>query len=251
MKILVSNDDGVSAPGLKALADALSELGEVVVVAPERNRSGASSSLTIYNPLRLNKTSMGYYSVSGTPADCILMGYHKVLDGELPAMVVAGINAGPNLADDVLYSGTVAAAIEGRFMGVPAMAVSMNSRETEHLEVAGQIALKLAKKMLQDDLGADKILNVNVPNCSMDEIAGIEVTRLGKRHRDNCLVKSEDAVGRPVYWLGPQAEGKDVSEGTDFHALARNCVSVTPLEVDMTAYESFQHVSDWVSEIKL
>jgi 5'-nucleotidase len=251
MKILVSNDDGVSAPGLKVLADAMAELGDVLVVAPESNRSGASSSLTLYNPLRINKTSMGYYSVTGTPADCILMGVHQVLDGELPDLVIAGINAGPNLADDVLYSGTVAAAIEGRFLGVPAIAMSIDSREATHLATAGKVAKLMAQKMLNDDLGADKILNINVPNVAMEDLQGFQVTRLGKRHRDNCVVQSEDAMQRPVYWLGPQSPGQDISSGTDFHALERNYVSVTPLDVDMTAYKSFQQVSDWVAELTL
>ena len=251
MKILISNDDGVSARGIKVLAEALSELGEVIVVGPDRNRSGASSSLTLDNPIRVHKNSMGYYAVTGTPADCIFIAHHTILKGELPDIVVSGINMGANLGDDVLYSGTVAAAIEGRFLGVPAIAISMASKDFEHLETAGQIAKQLAERLLNDDLGADRILNVNVPDVALSEIKGFKVTRQGHRHRENIVIESTDARNNPIYWLAPPAKGKDSGEGTDFHAVEEGYVSITPLHVDLTAHQSFQQVSEWVSELSI
>jgi len=251
MKILISNDDGVSAPGIKVLAEALSDIGEVIVVAPDRNRSGASSSLTIDNPIRMEETSMGYYAVSGTPADCIHIAHHTILKGELPDIVVSGINMGANLGDDVLYSGTVAAAIEGRFLGVPALAISMASRECKNLDAAGQIAKQLTEQLLRDDLGADRILNVNVPDCPLSELKGFQVTRQGHRHRENVVMPSKDARNRPIYWLAPPLSAKDAGVGTDFHAIKNFFVSVTPLQVDLTAYKAFDQVSDWVSEMSI
>ena len=251
MKILISNDDGVTAPGLKVLAEALAELGEVIVVAPDRNRSGASSSLTLNDPLRMEKTSMGYYAVSGTPADCILIAHHTVLGGELPDIVVSGINMGANLGDDVLYSGTVAAAIEGRYLGVPALAMSMTSRECNNLEAAGQIAKQLTQQLLRDDLGAERILNVNVPDCPISELNGFQVTRQGHRHRENVVISSLDSRQKPIYWLAPPASAKDAGIGTDFYAIENSYVSVTPLQVDLTAYKAFDQVSEWVSELSI
>jgi 5'-nucleotidase len=251
MKILISNDDGVSAPGLKVLADALADLGEVIVVAPDRNRSAASSSLTIDNPLRVTKTSLGYYAVSGTPADCILIAHHSILRGELPDIVVSGINMGANLGDDVLYSGTVAAAIEGRFLGVPALAISMASRECNNLETAGLVARQLTEHLLKEDLGKDRILNVNVPDVALSEIKGFKVTRQGHRNRDNVVTAATDSRNKPIYWLAPPEAGKDAGEGTDFHAVEENYVSITPLHVDLTAYNAIEQVSHWVSELSL
>lgn len=251
MKILISNDDGVSAPGIKVLAEELSDLGEVIVVAPDRNRSGASSSLTIDNPIRIEQTSMGYYAVSGTPADCIHIAHNTILKGELPDIVISGINMGANLGDDVLYSGTVAAAIEGRFLGVPALAISMASRECENLQTAGLVAKQLIKQLLVDDLGADRILNVNVPDCPLSSIKGFQVTRQGHRHRENVVIPAKDSRNRDIYWLAPPASGKDAGLGTDFHAVEHSYVSITPLHVDLTAYKSFEQVSDWVSELSL
>jgi len=249
MKILISNDDGVTAPGINVLAEALSSLGDVFVVAPERNRSGASSSLTIDNPIRMRETSMGYYAVSGTPADCIHIAHHTILEGKLPDVVVSGINMGANLGDDVLYSGTVAAAIEGRFLGVPALAISMASRECNNLDTAGQIANQLVQQLLIDDLGADRILNVNVPDCPFTELNGFQVTRLGYRHRENVVISSTDARQLPIYWLAPPASAKDAGIGTDFHAIEQSAVSITPLQADLTAYKAFDQVSAWVSEL--
>jgi len=251
MKILISNDDGVSAPGIKILADVLSSLGEVIVVAPDRNRSGASSSLTIENPIRMNETSLGYYAVSGTPADCVHIAHNTILKGELPDIVVSGINMGANLGDDVLYSGTVAAAIEGRFLGVPALAISMASRECNNLKTAALVARQLVKQLLTDDLGADRLLNVNVPDCSMDELNGYQVTRLGHRHRENVVISATDARKLPIYWLAPPASAKDASVGTDFYAIEQSSVSITPLQADLTAYNAFDQIADWVSELTL
>lgn len=251
MKILISNDDGVSAPGIKVLADALSEIGEVIVVAPDRNKSGASSSLTLDNPIRVHKTSMGYYAVTGTPADCIFIAHYQILKGELPDIVVCGINMGANLGDDLLYSGTVAGAIEGRFLGVPAIAISMASKECNHLETAGIIAKQLTLQLVKGDLGTDRILNVNVPDCPLSELKGFQVTRQGHRHRKNVVVPATDARNKPIYWLAPPERPKDASPGTDFHAIEHSFVSITPLQVDLTAYKAFDHVSAWVSELTL
>jgi len=251
MKILISNDDGVTAPGIKVLADALGSLGDVFVVAPERNRSGASSSLTIDNPIRMRETTMGYYAVTGTPADCIHIAHHTILAGELPDIVVTGINMGANLGDDVLYSGTVAGAIEGRFLGVPALAISMASRECNNLATAGQVAKQLVLQLLKDDLGADRLLNVNVPDCPLSSLNGFQVTRLGYRHRENVVITSKDAREQPIYWLAPPARAKDASIGTDFHAIEQSSVSITPLQADLTAYKAFKQVSDWVLELSI
>jgi len=223
----------------------------VIVVAPDRNRSGASSSLTLDNPLRVHKTPMGYHSVSGTPADCILIAHHVIMDGELPDIVVSGINMGANLGDDVLYSGTVAAAIEGRFLGLPALAMSMASREFNHLDCAAEVACKLTEKLLSEDLGSDRILNVNVPDCPRSELKGFHVTRQGHRHRDNVIIHSEDARKNPIYWLSPPSAGLDEGQGTDFYAIEKGYVSVTPLHVDLTAYNTFDQVSNWVADLSL
>jgi len=251
MKILISNDDGVSASGIKVLAEALAELGEVFVVAPDRNRSGASSSLTIDNPIRIAETSMGYYAVSGTPADCIHIAHHTIFKGKLPDIVVSGINMGANLGDDVLYSGTVAAAIEGRFLGVPALAISMASRECNNLYTAGQVAKQLTLQLLNEDLGANRILNVNVPDCPLAELKGFQVTRQGHRNRENVVIPATDSRNRPIYWLAPPSTAKDAGIGTDFHAIEHGYVSITPLQVDLTAYNAFDQVSEWVSELTI
>jgi len=249
MKILVSNDDGYRAPGIAALAAALSELAEVVVVAPERNRSGASNSLTLDRPLRITRAESGFYSVDGTPADCVYLAAREIL-GEKPDLVVSGINAGENLGDDVLYSGTVAAAMEGGFLGCPALAVSLAGSEHRHFDTAATVAVKLVRQILRA-AGLNRwLLNVNVPDCPYDELNGVRVTRLGQRHKESECVRQNDPKGRPIFWIGPSGPpGADAGPGTDFHAVENGFVSVTPLQTDLTAYAMLEQVTDWVSAI--
>lgn len=245
MKILISNDDGYMAEGIRALTAALAELGEITVVAPDRNRSGASNSLTLENPLRLNRMDDGVYRVDGTPTDCVHLAITGLLDEE-PDMVVSGINAGANLGDDVLYSGTVAAAMEGRFLGLPAIAISLNGHTATHFETAAWVAEKLVRHLQKTALPADTILNVNVPDLPIDEIVGFETTRLGHRHKAEPVIKEFDPRGREMYWVGPAGEEQDAGPGTDFDAIRRGAVSVTPLQIDLTAYKAMNGVADWL-----
>ncbi|ACQ94330.1 stationary-phase survival protein SurE [Tolumonas auensis DSM 9187] len=248
MKILVSNDDGVNAQGLHCLSEALCSLGEVIVVAPDRNRSGASNSLTLENPIRVETLETGKrYSVKGTPTDCVHFAVNKLLD-PWPDIVVSGINHGANLGDDVIYSGTVAAATEGRHMGLPAVAVSLVG-ET-HFASAAHYACLLVSRLRTHPLPSDQILNVNVPDLPLEQIKGIKVTRLGNRHRGEKMIVMQDPRGKPVYWIGPPGEKQDAGEGTDFHAIEQGYVSITPLQVDMTAYGSVSELTTWVGEFK-
>ncbi len=248
MKILVSNDDGVNAYGLHCLSEALCSLGDVIVVAPDRNRSGASNSLTLENPIRVETLENGKrYSVKGTPTDCVHFAVNKLLD-PWPDIVVSGINHGANLGDDVIYSGTVAAATEGRHMGLPAVAVSLVG-ET-HFASAAHYASLLVSRLRTHPLPSDQILNVNVPDLPLEQIKGIQVTRLGNRHRDEKMIVMQDPRGKPVYWIGPPGEKQDAGEGTDFHAIEQGYVSITPLQVDMTAYESVSGLTAWIEEFK-
>ena len=248
MKILVSNDDGVNAQGLHCLSEALCSLGEVIVVAPDRNRSGASNSLTLENPIRVETLETGKrYSVKGTPTDCVHFAVNKLLD-PWPDIVVSGINHGANLGDDVIYSGTVAAATEGRHMGLPAVAVSLVG-ET-HFASAAHYACLLVSRLRTHPLPSDQILNVNVPDLPLEQIKGIKVTRLGNRHRGEKMIVMQDPRGKPVYWIGPPGEKQDAGEGTDFHAIEQGDVSITPLQVDMTAYGSVSELTTWVGEFK-
>jgi 5'-nucleotidase len=245
MKILVSNDDGYMAEGIRALAAAMKDLGDITVVAPDRNRSGASNSLTLENPLRLNKMDDGVYRVDGTPTDCVHLAITGLLEEE-PDMVVSGINAGANLGDDVLYSGTVAAAMEGRFLGLPAIAISLNGHTATHFETAAWVAKKLVRHLQTTSLPADTILNVNVPDLPIDEIIGFETTRLGHRHKADPVIKELDPRGRDMYWVGPAGEEQDAGPGTDFNAIRRGAVSVTPLQIDLTAYKAIDGVATWL-----
>ncbi|HHS83993.1 MAG TPA: 5'/3'-nucleotidase SurE [Gammaproteobacteria bacterium] len=248
MKILISNDDGYHAEGIIALADALSELAQVTVVAPDRDRSGASNSLTLDNPLRAYPQGNGFFRVEGTPTDCVHLAITGLLEEEHD-MVVAGINAGANLGDDVLYSGTVAAATEGRFMGLPAMAVSLAGQELRHYETACAVARKLVEQLRFDPLPADTILNVNVPDIPWDEIAGFEVTRLGHRHKAEPMIQGVDPRGRNIYWVGPPGAEQDAGPGTDFYAIRNNRVSITPLQVDLTCYTALDKLANWVKKL--
>ncbi|GAA5218416.1 5'/3'-nucleotidase SurE [Corallincola platygyrae] len=250
MRILLSNDDGVYAPGLKALHRSLSEIAEVVTMAPDRNRSGASSSLTLEEPLRVQRLDNGFFSVRGTPTDCVHLAVNGLLEQE-PDMVVAGINAGANLGDDTIYSGTVAAAIEGRFLGRPAIAVSSVARHPEHFETAAKVAVTLVQQLVEHPLPSDQILNVNVPDLPYEQLKGIKVTRLGQRHRSEPVVRARDPGNREVFWIGPAGKGQDAGEGTDFNAIGQGYVSVTPLQIDLTAHQQRDALSQWVSSIRL
>ncbi|BDM65401.1 5'-nucleotidase SurE [Shewanella sp. NFH-SH190041] len=248
MNILISNDDGVHAPGIKALADALSANANITVVAPDRNCSGASNSLTLTNPLRINRLENGYVAVNGTPTDCVHLAIRELYQQE-PHMVVSGINAGANLGDDTLYSGTVAAAMEGRFLGLPAMAISLVGHQLAHYDTAAYYAVRLVAGLRQYPLAADQILNVNVPDLPRNEIKGIKVTRLGVRHRAEDMVRTTDPAGREIFWLGPPGAEQDAGEGTDFAAVAAGYVSITPLTVDLTAYRQIAQLQDWIEKI--
>ncbi|QNV06187.1 5'/3'-nucleotidase SurE [Shewanella algae] len=248
MKILVSNDDGVTAPGIRTLSEALSAVAEVLTVAPDRNCSGASNSLTLTNPLRINKLDNGYISVNGTPTDCVHLAIRELYEGE-PDMVVSGINAGANMGDDTLYSGTVAAAMEGRFLGLPAVAVSLVGREFTHYDTAAAYAVKIIMGLKKHPIASDQILNINVPDLPLDEIKGIRVTRLGARHKAEGMVRARDPHGREVFWLGPPGIELDVGEDTDFYAVSQGYVSITPLTVDLTAYRQLSQLQHWIEKL--
>ncbi len=250
MKILISNDDGYLAPGIRCLAECLSELGEITVVAPDRDRSAASNSLTLVNPLRASEADNGFIYVDGTPTDCVHLAITGLFSDE-PDMVVTGINAGANLGDDVIYSGTVAAAMEGRFMGFPALAFSLVSNNPKYYETAGKAAQILISRLAKSSLPADTILNVNVPDVPWSEIAGFQSTRLGHRHKSEAVVKTEDPRGRTIYWVGPAGSEQDAGPGTDFHAVKNNYISVTPIQVDLTRYSALQQAADWLSDIQI
>lgn len=245
MHILISNDDGYQAPGIGHLAAALKGQGEVTVVAPDRDRSGASNSLTLDQPLRATRVGERIYRVEGTPTDCVHLAITGLLDEE-PDMVVSGINAGANMGDDVLYSGTVAAATEGRFLGLPAIAVSMASLEPEHFDTAARVAVALLKRLLADPLPADTILNVNVPDLPWNALRGFAATRLGQRHRAEPAIATRDPRGRRIYWIGAPGDEQDAGPGTDFHAVRQGFVSITPIQVDLTRYEALDKVAGWV-----
>lgn len=249
LTILVSNDDGVYAEGIRTLADSLRTIATVTVVAPDRNRSGASNSLTLNSPLYLKHLKPDVISVEGTPTDCVHVAITGLLT-ELPNMVVSGINAGANMGDDVWYSGTVAAAMEGRFLGLPAIAVSLTGEKHEHYETAAHVVLNMVKHLQKETLPASTILNINVPDIAYEDIEGYEVTRLGTRHCAEPTIRQIDPRGNPIYWVGPAGKEEDAGPGTDFHAIRHNCVSITPLRIDITHYESFDRISNWVSGFK-
>lgn len=247
MKILLSNDDGYQSEGLATLALALSDLAELTIVAPDRNQSGASHSLTLETPLRVSRTREGIYYVNGTPTDCVHLAITGLLKEE-PDMVIAGINHGANLGDDVLYSGTVAAAVEGRFLGLPAIAVSLAGQKLQHFDTAGQAIRILLQKLQADPLPADTILNVNVPDIPFAEVRGFEATRLGYRHRSEPVVESLDPKGRPVFWVGAAGAGQDAGPGTDFHAIEHQRISVTPLHIDLTRHTAIPALTRWLPQ---
>ncbi len=245
MKILVSNDDGYLATGITLLADTLAGIADVVVVAPDRNHSGASNSLTLHAPLRIHEVKKDRYFVNGTPTDCVHLALSGYLDIE-PDIVVAGVNHGANLGDDVIYSGTVAAAMEGRFLGYPAIAVSLVGRQGGQFAAAAKVACDLVEKLQQKALPNDVILNVNVPDRPYDELTGVQATRLGFRHRSEPLIKIKDPQDKTIYWIGPAGPGQDAGPGTDFEAIDQGAVSVTPLKVDLTWHEALPQLGKWL-----
>jgi 5'-nucleotidase len=247
VKILVSNDDGYLATGINVLAKALSAIAEIVVVAPDRNHSGASNSLTLHSPLRIHEVSRGRYFVNGTPSDCVHLALSGYLDFE-PDIVVSGINHGANLGDDVIYSGTVAAAMEGRFLGFPSIAVSLVGQQASHFDTAARVACDLVKKLESRTLENDVILNVNVPDLPYRDLQGLKSTRLGFRHRSEPLIKMKDPHNRTIYWIGPAGPGQDAGDGTDFEAIAAGAVAVTPLKVDLTRHEAVAPLARWLQE---
>lgn len=256
MKILLSNDDGYQAPGLGALAKALSDIAQVTVIAPSTNRSCASSSLTLRQPITVRTAANGMMHVDGTPGDCVHLAINGMLDFE-PDMVVSGINAGSNLGDDVIYSGTVAAAIEGRFLGLPAIAVSLagealdHEDHLKHYDTAARVTRQIIKNLDCSPLPKDTILNVNVPDVSWQRLEGIHATRCGARHQSQPIIPLSSAVEARQFQIGPAGDKADAGPGTDFYAIANNQVSVTPLQIDMTRYSRMPEISHWVSAMDL
>jgi 5'-nucleotidase len=246
MRILLSNDDGYFAPGLEALAAALAPLAQVTVVAPERDRSGASNSLTLDRPLRLRRAANGFYFVNGTPTDCVHLAVTGMLD-HIPDMVVSGINLGANMGDDTIYSGTVAAAMEGYLLGVPAIAMSLTDKRGAHFEAAARIARDLVARFQEHGFPQPMLLNVNVPDLPYEGIGGLRVTRLGRRHKAEPVVPQVTPRHETVYWVGAAGAAADAGDGTDFHAVAQGCVSVTPLQIDLTHTGQLNLVKDWLA----
>lgn len=254
MKILLSNDDGFIAPGINLLRDALREIADVLTVTPDRDRSASSNSLTLDRPLHLTERGENFYSTSGTPTDCVHLALTGLYENGAPDLVISGINSGPNMGDDVIYSGTVAAAMEGRNLGLPAIAVSMNSFHPEHYASGVKAVLHLLNDLpnlqfVKDDSVAT-ILNVNVPDLPWDQIKGFKAARLGKRHAAEAIIKQQDPRGKDIYWVGPAGDAADAGEGTDFSATEEGYVSVTPIHIDLTRYSALDATSAWLSNSK-
>ena len=248
MRILVSNDDGYNAPGIEALARALSGLGEITVVAPEVNHSGASNSLTLNRPLSVRTAANGFYYVNGTPSDCVHVALTGGLIPDRPDLVVSGINNGANLGEDTLYSGTVAAASEGYLFGIPSIAFSLAEKGWAHIEDAARAARQIVERQLANPMGA-VLLNVNIPSRPFEDLAGYAVTRLGKRHPSEPVVRSATPYGDTVYWIGPVGQPSDGGPGTDFHAVAHGSVALTPLRLDLTQHEQLHAMQGWALEL--
>lgn len=246
MKFLISNDDGYNAEGIAALARALARHGEVVVVAPERDRSGASNSLTLDRPLTVRQAPSGFHYVNGTPTDCVHLAVTGLLDFR-PDMIFSGINHGPNMGDDTLYSGTVAAATEGFLLGIPSVALSLAGYSGQHFATGAKVVDQLLERIKARPFGAPVLLNVNVPDIPEDAVQGIRVTRLGRRHAAEPVIKSTNPRGQPIYWIGPVGKEADAGDGTDFHAVANNHVSITPLMLDLTAYGQLDGLNSWLN----
>ena len=247
MRILLSNDDGYFAPGLAVLAEALSKHAEIVVVAPERDRSGASNSLTLDRPLQVRRSHNGFHYVNGTPTDCVHLAVTGMLD-RLPDMVISGINHGANMGDDTIYSGTVAAATEGFLLGIPSIAVSLASKAAGNYPTAAQAVCDMVERFRRRPIAVPVLLNINVPDVPAAQLTGTVVTRLGRRHKSEPVIKSTNPRGETVYWIGAAGDAEDAGEGTDFHAVANRMISVTPLQIDLTQYASLENVRDWLME---
>jgi 5'-nucleotidase len=249
LRILLSNDDGYQARGLRTLAEHLRPVADIVIVAPDRNRSGASNSLTLERPLRVERVEDNLYYINGTPTDCVHIAITGLLEQE-PDVLISGINNGANLGDDVLYSGTVAAAMEGRFLGIPSIAVSLVLAGNEHYATAAKLVRKLVERNVTDPLPTDAILNINVPDVPFEALKGVRATRLGFRHKSEPAVNALDPHNRPIYWIGPAGAGQDTGPGTDFHAVNEGFVSVSPIKVDLTAHGSIEKVATWFERFK-
>ncbi len=248
MKILISNDDGVFAPGLQALVNSITPLAEVQVMAPDRNRSGASNSLTLDNPIRVKTMANGFFMVEGTPTDCV----HLALTGFLsyqPDWVLSGINQGANMGEDVLYSGTVAAAMEGYTIGIPSLAFSLAG--DQHYATAAAVASNLLRSLQHKALPVQVLFNVNIPDVPLAELRGVQITRLGHRHPAEKVHRARDPRGREVFWIGAAGAEQDAGEGTDFYAVQQGFVSITPLQLDLTHYAAFDPLAAWLSSVKL
>jgi 5'-nucleotidase len=247
MRILLSNDDGYFAPGLAVLAEHLSKLAEVVVVAPERNRSGASNSLTLDRPLNVRQAPNGYFYVNGTPTDCVHLALTGLME-EAPDMVISGINDGANMGDDTIYSGTVAAAMEGYLLGIPSFAVSMSQHNATHFEAAAKVVAELVNRYQKTGFPPPLLININVPDLPYEALQGIVITRLGKRHKAEPVIKSTTPRGDTVYWVGAAGNAQDAGDGTDFYALEQRQVSLTPLQIDLTQYKQLDDLKAWLGK---
>ena len=247
MRILVSNDDGYFSPGIALLAERLAPLAEITVVAPERDRSGASNSLTLDRPLTVRRAANGFRYVNGTPTDCVHLALTGLVD-PVPDLVVSGINFGANMGDDTIYSGTVAAAMEGYLFGIPSIAVSLVGKVGAHFETAAAVAVDLVKRAMRVPFAAPVLLNVNVPDLPPGEIGGVEATRLGRRHKAEPVVKMQTPRGETAYWIGAAGGEQDAGPGTDFHAVAAGRVSVTPLQIDLSRHQQLPLVADWLGK---
>jgi 5'-nucleotidase len=245
MHILLSNDDGYFAPGLAILAEAMAPLARVTVVAPERDRSGASNSLTLDRPLSVRRAGNGFFYVNGTPTDCVHLAVTGLLD-DLPDIVISGVNHGANMGDDTIYSGTVAAATEGFLLGIPSLAVSLVACGGDHFATAARVAAVMVQRFARKPPGQPVLLNINVPDVPYETLRGLEVTRLGRRHKAEPVVKSATPRGETVYWVGAAGRAQDAGEGTDFYAVSHVSVSVTPLQVDLTQFSQLQALKDWL-----
>ncbi len=245
MHILISNDDGYFAPGLNILANHLKTIADITVVAPERNRSGASNSLTLDRPLNVRQASNGFFYVTGTPTDCVHIALTGLMD-TMPDMVISGINDGANMGDDTIYSGTVAAAMEGYLLDIPAMAISMSQHQAQHFETAAKITVELVEQIVKTNFKDVGLLNVNVPDIPYDEIKGKVITRLGKRHKADPVIQLKSPRGETMYWVGAAGNPNDGGEGTDFHAIENKLVSITPIHSDLTKHEQITSLKQWL-----
>lgn len=246
MRILLSNDDGYFAPGLACLAESLAQIAEIIVVAPERDRSGSSNSLTLDRPLSLRKSHSGFYYVNGTPTDCVHLAVTGMLD-IMPDMIVSGINKGANMGDDTIYSGTVAAATEGFLLGIPSLAVSLVDASRGNYLAAARVAVDMVERFKKNEIQNPVLLNINVPDIEYQQLQGIEVTRLGRRHKAEPVIKSQNPRGETVYWVGAAGSAQDAGKGTDFYAVQHHRVSVTPLQIDLTRYDQLDLITSWLN----